>query len=64
MKMRMPDIKKKAKALGVNAGRMKKPDLIRAIQKAEGYTACFGSGDSRCPQLQCCWRGDCIPAVS
>ena len=61
--MKMPDIKKKAKALGVAAGiGSKKADLIRAIQRAEGNTACFGSGDRSCPQMTCCWRSDGLPA--
>lgn len=62
MKVRMPDIKKKAKALGVNPGKLKKPELILAIQKAEGNTPCFGTGTPACPYLDCLWRNDCIPA--
>ena len=58
--MKMPDIKKKAQAIGVNPAKLKKGDLIRAIQKAEGNPACFGSGTSACPYLDCCWREDCI----
>ncbi len=60
MKMKMPEIKKKAKALGVEAGKLKKADIILAIQKAEGNTACFGTGTPACPYLTCCWREDCI----
>ena len=40
--MGMPEIKKKAKGLGITPGKMKKADLIHAIQTAEGCTACFG----------------------
>ena len=58
--MKLPDIKKKAQATGVNPGKMKKGDLIRAIQKAEGNPSCFGTGTSACPYLDCCWREDCI----
>jgi hypothetical protein len=58
--MKLPEIRKKAKALGVEAGKMKKGELIRAIQKAEGNTACFEHGDASCPYLDCCWREDCI----
>lgn len=58
--MKMPDIKRKAKSLGINAGRMKKADLILSIQRAEGNTACFGTGTEACPYNDCCWRSDCI----
>jgi len=58
--MKLSDIKQKAKTLGVDPLRMKKPDLIRAIQKAEGNTACFGSRIPDCPQTNCCWRPDCM----
>jgi len=62
MKLKMPEIKKKAKTLGVEAGKLKKAELILAIQKAEGNTPCFGTGTPACPYLACCWREDCIPA--
>jgi hypothetical protein len=39
---------------------MKKTELICAIQKAEGFTACFGSGKQDCPYTDCCFRSDCI----
>lgn len=58
--MKMPDIKKKAKALGLDAGKMKKADLILNIQRAEGNKPCFGTGTPACPYLDCCWREDCI----
>ncbi len=58
--MKMPDIKKKAKALGINSMKMKKSDLILSIQKAEGNTVCFGTGTPACPYTNCCWREDCI----
>jgi hypothetical protein len=62
VKMTMPRIKQKAKALGIDPGKQKKPDLILAIQKAEGYTMCFGTGTPACPHKACCWREDCISA--
>jgi hypothetical protein len=60
--MKMPEIKKKAKSMGLNSARMKKPDLIRAIQTAEGNTPCFETGTAGCPHLDCCWREDCVEA--
>jgi len=58
--MKLADIKQKARALGINPMHMKKPDVIRAIQKAEGNTPCFGSSTPDCPQTNCCWRVDCM----
>ncbi len=58
--MNMTNIKAKAKALGVNVGKLKKSELIIAIQKAEKNTPCFGTGISDCPYTDCCWRSDCI----
>lgn len=56
----LADIKAKAQALGVNPGKLKKADLILAIQKAEKNTPCFGTGTPACPHMICCWRIDCI----
>jgi hypothetical protein len=56
----MADIKVKAKGLGIDAGKMKKTELIHAIQKKEGCTPCFGRSNGTCPWTQCCWRGDCF----
>jgi len=37
-RINMPEIRVKAKALGITPGKMKKAELIHAIQQAEGYT--------------------------
>ena len=60
--MKMTEIRRKAKEMGVEIRRMKKSDLIRAIQTAEGHTACFATGRTECDQLVCSWRADCLPA--
>jgi mannitol/fructose-specific phosphotransferase system IIA component (Ntr-type) len=59
--MKMLDIKAKAKDLGIRVGKMKKEDLIRAIQEREGNFPCFGSAMEHCSQEDCCWREDCMP---
>ena len=59
--MKMSDVRTKAKDLGLKGQGLKKPDLIRAIQAAEGNTACFATGRETCEQLACCWREDCMP---
>jgi hypothetical protein len=39
---------------------MKKADLVRAIQQAEGNQVCFETGVAEaCGQHACLWRGDC-----
>lgn len=58
--MEMAKIRAKAKALRLKAGRMRKAELIRAIQEAEGNVPCFGTAETYCDQTLCCWREDCL----
>jgi hypothetical protein len=58
--MKIADIKEIAKQKGVNPAKLKKHELILAIQKKEGNTPCFGTGTEDCPYRDCCWRKDCI----
>ena len=58
--MKMAEIKRKAGDLGVTAGTLRKGDLIRAIQLAEGNSACYGMSRGHCSQEDCCWRKDCL----
>ncbi|MBN1505369.1 MAG: Rho termination factor N-terminal domain-containing protein [Sedimentisphaerales bacterium] len=60
--MTVSEIKIKAKALGINTGKMKKLELVHAIQEAEGFSPCYGRSNGSCPWTQCCWRGDCFKA--
>jgi hypothetical protein len=59
-RMTMPEIKQRAKRMGIKPGKMKKAELIHTIQMAEGYTACYGRSNGECPRLECCWRSDCF----
>lgn len=59
--MNMTEIKEKAKQLGIQAGKMKKADLIRTIQKKEGNFPCFETAKDYCNQLACAWRDACLP---
>jgi hypothetical protein len=59
-RMTLDQIKKKAADLGIIQGKMTKETLIRAIQKVEGHVACFGTGDTDCPFVDCCFRNDCL----
>jgi hypothetical protein len=58
--MKVAEVKKKATEIGVEPGKMKKADLIRAIQTAEGNQPTYGSNDGDCPYPECCWWNDCI----
>jgi hypothetical protein len=59
--MRMQEIKVMAKTMGIMMMKtMKKTELIRAIQEAEGYSPCFATmNPMKCSQMDCLWRRDC-----
>ncbi|MCB2182116.1 MAG: hypothetical protein KQH63_08840 [Desulfobulbaceae bacterium] len=59
--MKMTEIKKVAVNLGIKPGRMKKGDLIKAVQSKEGNFPCFQVKTDFCDQFDCCWRSDCQP---
>ena len=59
--MKITEISRKAAKIGLNVQGMKKVELVRAIQSAEGNVACFDTAKSDCDQLACCWREDCLP---
>ena len=56
----MPEIKTKAKALGITPGKMKKTELIHTIQTTEGCTPCFGRSNGQCSNTDCCFMKDCL----
>ena len=43
MKMKVKDIKAKAKEMGIDPRKMKKEELIRAIQQAENNIVCYAT---------------------
>jgi hypothetical protein len=58
--MKLDDIKEIAKRHDIKVSKLKKGDLVRAIQQAEGNEPCFESGKaSACGQHNCLWREDC-----
>lgn len=58
--MKLDDIKLIAKQHDIKAGKLKKAELIRAIQGAEGNDCCFETGQKDvCGQDTCRWREDC-----
>jgi predicted metal-binding transcription factor (methanogenesis marker protein 9) len=56
----MDEVREKAKGLGIKTARMKKEDLIRAVQAAEGNFPCFGTASECCDREDCCWIDDCL----
>ncbi|MEK6689719.1 MAG: SAP domain-containing protein [Nitrospirota bacterium] len=59
--MTQKELKEKAGELGIKPKIwMKKGDIIRAIQTAEGNFPCFGTAKDYCDQLGCCFRDDCL----
>jgi hypothetical protein len=58
--MTVKEIQGIAKKMGLKAGKMKKADLVRSIQMAEGNTPCFQTGVNPCDQENCLWRSDCM----
>jgi hypothetical protein len=59
--MKLDEIKEIATKHDIKAGKMKKTDLVRTIQMAEGNKACFETGRANvCGQSACLWREDCV----
>jgi hypothetical protein len=59
--MNLAQIKAVARDRGVKPGRMKKAELVRALQLAEGNVECFVTGQAdSCGQQECLWREDCV----
>jgi hypothetical protein len=58
--MNMKEIKKIAAERGVVPGKLKKAELVRAIQRAENNPECFMIGMlDQCVEYDCLWRDDC-----
>jgi hypothetical protein len=58
--MKLEEIKSLAQLHSIKVNKMKKADLVRAIQRAEWNEQCFESGASAtCGQHTCAWREDC-----
>jgi hypothetical protein len=59
-KMKLEEIKEIAKQHDIKIGKMKKAELVRAIQSVEGNNICFETGQALdCGQTECLWRVDC-----
>ena len=59
--MNFNEIRKMAKQMGINTYRMKKPEIIRSIQRVEGNIDCYGTERvEHCREDACLWRQDCL----
>jgi|WetSurMetagenome_2_1015567.scaffolds.fasta_scaffold27022_1 hypothetical protein len=59
-KMNFNELRKMAKRMGVNTYRVKKPDIVRSIQREENNIQCFGTSRvEHCCEHECLWRNDC-----
>lgn len=58
--MKLEEIKSIAQLYSIKVSKMKKSELVRAIQRAEGNEQCFEAGKSAtCGQSGCSWREIC-----
>ena len=58
--MTVEELRAIAKDLGIGTKNLRKTELIRAIQVAEGNFDCFGRAKDYCDQLNCLFRKDCL----
>ena len=59
--MNFNEIRRMAMDMDINTHRMKKADLIQAIQRAEKNIECFGTERvDYCHEEICLWRTDCL----
>ena len=60
--MKIQEIRAIAKRKGVRSAKMRKGDIIRAIQEAEGNFPCFETAhDGHCDRCDCAWSEECLP---
>lgn len=58
--MKLAEVRELATQRGLKTDRLKKSEIVKVIQTAEGNTACFDTGTAeKCGQENCLWRGDC-----
>lgn len=60
-KMLLQDILAIAARMGIDARDLDRTELVRAIQRAEGYRDCFMTDLVRtCGQMNCLWYQECV----
>jgi hypothetical protein len=58
--MTVKELQKLAKGMGIKPAGLRKAELIKAIQTAEGNFDCYGTATDYCDQLSCLFREDCL----
>jgi hypothetical protein len=58
--MTVKELQKMAKGLGIKTTGLRKAELVKAIQKAEGNFDCFGTATDNCDQANCLFLQDCL----
>lgn len=58
--MTIRELQKMARSLGIDTGGLNRVGLVRAIQRAEGNFACFGTAIGSCDQIKCRFLEYCI----
>jgi hypothetical protein len=60
--MNITEVRERAAAAGLaGIGKLRKAELIRKIQQAEGNNPCYGAEwHQNCAEMFCCWRSDCM----
>ncbi len=58
--MNVAQVKTIAREQGIVVGRLRKAELIQAIQRSENNYPCYNTGQgASCDQSSCLWREDC-----
>ena len=58
--MKINEIRKIAKKMGVNSFGLTKIEIVRKIQEKEGNFQCFATDRIKfCDEINCLWRDDC-----
>jgi hypothetical protein len=60
MKITVKELKVMAKDLGIKPVNLRKAELIKSIQIAEGNFDCFGTAEDYCDQTNCLFLPDCL----
>ena len=58
--MTVKELQKMANGLGIKTTGLRKAELVKTIQSAEGNFACFGTATDYCDQMSCLFREDCL----
>ena len=58
--MTVKELRRVAKVLGIKTAGLRKAEMIRAIQTAEGNFDCFDTATDYCDQMSCLFRSNCL----